>query len=118
MGKSTNKSLLSQGWRFTYSPGTRYVGMNHSKGGKQSICEMKHPHYMDDLGRLIADLLNDGGNKDVWVRLIKVCKYRDESYADEEVMVCNKLQRDYLGPIIPCSAETCPILEKEVYTDE
>ncbi len=64
--KPINRIKLSQGWRFTYSPSTRYIGMEHPKGGKQSICEMKHPFDMDEFGKLIIDFLNkeDGHEED------------------------------------------------------
>ena len=58
MPEPINERLLSDGWKFTYDPGTRYIGLEHPRGGKQSVCEMKHPFYMDKLGELIVNRLN------------------------------------------------------------
>jgi hypothetical protein len=45
------------GWSFEYEPGTRYVGLNHPQGGKQSVCEIRS-FNVDKFGHAIAGLLN------------------------------------------------------------
>lgn len=54
------KEFLKQGWEFEYDPATRFVGANHPKGGKQSICEVviKQPYARDEFGFALADFLN------------------------------------------------------------
>jgi hypothetical protein len=49
---------LAQGWAFQYEPETRYIALNHPRGGKQSICELQND---DKFGHAIAFLLNNAG---------------------------------------------------------
>jgi len=47
---------LTQGWSFEYEPETRYIGLSHPRGGKQSICEIQND---DKFGYAIAAALNN-----------------------------------------------------------
>lgn len=47
----------AQGWRFTYDDSTRFVGMEHPKGGQRSVAQVSQLPY----GPIIRDMLNCAG---------------------------------------------------------
>ena len=57
------KELLNSGWTFSYEPETRFVGANHPKGGRKSICEVGVPSVsgfgQHDFGHAISYFLNN-----------------------------------------------------------
>lgn len=57
-GKEHIRAMIESGWEFNYEPHTFYIGAKHPNGGAQSICEIKHRHNRDEIGFLIAELLN------------------------------------------------------------
>ena len=63
MALSTIEDLKRDGWSFEYDSDTRFITGSHPKGGKFSVCEIASCAYvnMDDLGDLIAHMLNNWG---------------------------------------------------------
>lgn len=49
--------MRRQGWCFTFDEATRFVGAVHTRGGKQSIIEIRNAEHFD-LGYAIAEALN------------------------------------------------------------
>ena len=60
MDRPSVKKLLRNGWRFKYSPDTRFVYAQHPKGGAFSVAEvyLSTRNDRDDVGRIIAESLN------------------------------------------------------------
>ena len=52
------KEYKENGWLFTYCPSTKFVGAEHPKGGRQSICELTNGFDNDAFGYFIANSLN------------------------------------------------------------
>ena len=47
-----------RGWIFHYDDHTKFVGVSHPEGGRQSICELKNNFNNSDFGHAIAEYLN------------------------------------------------------------
>lgn len=58
MSKNIVREFQDDGWVFIYDEDTRFIGAHHKEGGKQSVCEIRHPYQGHDFGRALAYLLN------------------------------------------------------------
>lgn len=56
--KTELRKMLQDGWVISYEPDTRFIGASHPRGGRQSICEIRHPYHCHEIGREIADAIN------------------------------------------------------------
>ena len=56
------KEVLDDEWYFKYEPDTKFIGLYHPNGGKQSVLEMKN-YYHEEYGHAIADFLNNGAKQ-------------------------------------------------------
>ena len=52
------KELAEDGWVFKYEPATRYIGINHPNGGKQSLLHFPSAERGNQFGEAIAEFLN------------------------------------------------------------
>lgn len=55
------QEYLKQGWRFVYDPETMFIGIEHPRGGNQSLCDLRHglsKSVRDDFGRELEAFLN------------------------------------------------------------
>lgn len=57
--KSVVAEFQKNGWEFIYDSDTRFIGVYHPRGGKQSICEIVHPFESDAFGYALAEFLNN-----------------------------------------------------------
>lgn len=53
---------VADGWSFAYEPATRFIALNHPRGGKQSAMEIRADVYGDEYGHFIAACLNAAGS--------------------------------------------------------
>lgn len=49
---------LADGWRFEYEPETKFVGLRHPQGGRQSVVRVEYGAYADEIGAAIAASMN------------------------------------------------------------
>lgn len=55
------REYLKQGWKFVYDPETAFIGIEHPRGGNQSLCDLRHglsKSVRDDFGRELEAFLN------------------------------------------------------------
>jgi len=56
--KSVIEGYQDNGWIFKYEPSTKFIGVCHPNGEKQSICELVNHFESDVLGEAITEFLN------------------------------------------------------------
>ena len=52
------RAYRTGGWSFKYEDSTKFIGVNHPRGGKQSVCEISNGLNQNIFGEEIARFLN------------------------------------------------------------